>query len=197
MADNATIRATIPQADVTGLRKQLMDLEVKVRKKFIREATREAHKVHILPQVRRATPDGSGKRSGGNKTMFAAGLRQRGGTNLSAGTYQLRKSSGRLRRDFRVSSMRRSSRITGTSVVNYKKTIHYGKFLEQGRTHNLFLKMSEWRKVPSSRKGKTGDLWRPGRHMWKRVAEQRSNIARNSAIRRLWNKIEKYVGSTN
>lgn len=192
MSDVKTIRATIPQADVRGLRKNLMDLEKATRNKYIREATRAAHKTHILPQVRRATPDGSGKRSRG-RSLNVSGLSKRGGTNLSAGSYMMRKSTGRLRRDFRVAAMKRSRRITGTSVVNYKKTIWYGKFLEQGRTHNLFLPMREWKKIPDSRKGKSGDLWKKGRHMWLRVAQQRSGIARNSAIRKLWYKIEKHT----
>ena len=152
-------------------------------RKIYRQSTRRAQKTHILPFIRRATPDGSGKKSYGRKSIASAGLRQRGGTNLSAGTYFNRKSTGKLRRDFKVKAMKRSRRITGNSTVNFKKTIFYGRLLEMGRTWNRFLPMRLWSQVPKSMKGKGSVNWRPGRWMWLAASNRREKLATNAAIR--------------
>jgi hypothetical protein len=158
----------------------------KIKNKWIKEATRHSHRRHILPAVRRATPDGSGLKGRG-KSIYQAGLRSAGGEKMSAGTYRGRKSSGKLRRSWKISNFhKRSKFMAGSSVARWSDETFYAKFLETGRTHNLFLPMRKWKLVPNSLKGKGNALWRDGGHMWKGVADRRGPIATNAVVRRLW-----------
>lgn len=181
--ERLAIHAQINNWDLLHLKKDLDKLEKKTFKKIYRESTRRSQKIHILPFIRRATPDGSGKKSYGRKSLASAGLRQAGGTRGSAGTYFGRKSTGKLRRDFKIRAMKRSRRITGTSTVNFQKTIFYGRLLEMGRTWNRFLPMREWKKVPDSQKGKGSVNWREGRWMWLATANRRKVLANNAVVR--------------
>jgi len=181
--EREAVHATIPEADLQQFKRDLDKLDKKTWRSYYRKATRRSQKTHILPFLRKATPDGSGKKGYGRKSMAQSGLRQAGGTRLSAGTYMSRRSTGRLRRDFKVKAMKRSRTLTGNSSVNFQKSVWYGKLLEKGRTWNLFKKMSEWRKVPSSRKGPNGDLWKPGRFMWLNATNRRRVIAERAVVR--------------
>ncbi len=178
-AERQAIQATIPPADVSRLKRDMDKLRTKTFKRYYRKATRQSQKVHILPFIRRNTPDGSGRKSHG-KRISSAGLRQRGGNNLSAGTYFNRKSTGKLRRDFKVKAMKRSRKITGNSTVNFQKTIFYGRLLEMGRTWNLFKPQREWDKVDPARKKQ---LWQEGRWMWLNTAKRRGRVAERAVVR--------------
>jgi len=176
----------VPKADMDGLKHALRDLDDKLKKKIIRQAARQSQRVHILPFIRRATPDGSGRKSRG-RSLYTAGLRNNA---FSAGAYGGR-STGRARRSWKVGSMKRSRRISGANTVVYDKaTTFYLKFLEKGRTFNMFLPMRKWQRVSAARKK---DLWIEGRHVFKKTAERRGQIAKNSMIRGIWQRIEKHV----
>ena len=176
------IHATIPPRDLRRLKHDLNRLDKKTWKAHYRKATRRAQRIHIIPFIRKATPDGSGKRAYGRKSMLQSGLRQMGGDRLSSGTFKARKSTGALRRDFKVKAMKRSRKITGNSTVNFKKTIFYGRLLEMGRTFNLFMKMERWRMVSPAQKKK---LWQPGRWMWLNAAKRREPLAERATLRYL------------
>jgi hypothetical protein len=191
------IHGGIPQADVKSLEKTLNMFDHKIKNKWIKEATRHSHRVHILPFVRKATPDGSGMKSRG-RSIYRAGLRNAGGTKLSAGTYRARKSTGKLRRSWKIQNLnKRSKYVAGSSVARWSDETFYAKFIETGRTHNLFLPMRKWKKVPESWKGKGKRLWRDGHHIWKAVADRRGPIATNAAVRRLWWHIRQYSSQVN
>jgi len=177
--ERMAVMATIPPADVARFKRDMDKLRTKTFKSYYRKATRQSQKVHILPFIRRNTPDGSGRKSHG-KRIASAGLRQQGGTSLSAGTYFNRKSTGKLRRDFKVKAMKRSRKITGNSTVNFQKTIFYGRLLEMGRTWNLFKKQREWDKVDPARKK---ELWQEGRWMWLNTAKRRGRVAERAVVR--------------
>jgi len=191
------IHGGIPPADVKSLEKTLKTFDHKTRNKWIKEATRHSHRRHILPFVRKATPDGSGMKARG-RSIYGAGLRRAGGDNLSAGTYRGRKSTGKLRRSWKISNFhKRSKFIAGSSVARWSDETFYAKFLETGRTHNLFLPMREWKKVPENLKGLGSRLWVEGKHIWKGVADRRGPIATNAVVRRLWWHIRKYSNQVN
>ncbi len=177
--ERMAVMGTIPPADVARFKRDMDKLRTKTFKSYYRKATRQSQKVHMLPFIRRNTPDGSGRKSYG-KRIASAGLRQQGGTSLSAGTYFNRKSTGKLRRDFKVKAMKRSRKITGNSTVNFQKTIFYGRLLEMGRTWNLFLPQREWNLVPAGRKKR---LWQEGRWMWLNTAKRRGRVAERAVIR--------------
>ena len=185
------INGTIRRDDLSKLRRELLYIEPKTWRSYYRKATRMSQKTHVIPFIRRATPDGSGKKAYGRKSIASAGLRQRGGTRLSAGTYKSRKSTGALRRDFKVKAMKRSRKITGNSTVNFKKTIFYGKLLEMGRTWNRFMKKREWDKVPANQKGPGSRNWIPGRQMWNTVSRRRKVIAEKATIREIWRRLKR------
>jgi hypothetical protein len=87
--------------------------------------------------------------------------------------------------------MKRSRKISGANTVVYDKaTTFYLKFLEKGRTHNLFMPMRRWRQVSAARKK---SLWIEGRHMFKKTAERRGQVAKNSMIRGIWRRVEAHV----
>ena len=176
----------VPKADMKGLKDALRDLDNVIKKRIIRQAARQSQRVHILPFIRRATPDGSGRKSRG-RSLYTAGLRNNA---FSAGAYGGR-STGRARRSWKVGSMKRSRRISGANTVVYdKSTTFYLKFLEKGRTFNMFMPMHRWRQVSATRKK---SLWIEGRHMFHRTATRRGQIAKNAMIRGIWRRIESHV----
>jgi len=173
----------IPEKDVTGLKVALQDFDEKLQRKWIVESTRHAHRRHILPQVRRITPDGSGEKSRG-RSIYRAGLRTAGGHRMSAGAYRGRKSTGKLRRSWKISNFKKRKKgFNGSSVARWTKETFYAKFIETGRTHNKFLPMRKWKMVPEAEKRRE---WRAGKHIWKGVADRRGPIATNAVVRRLW-----------
>jgi len=184
----SNLRVEINKYDLKELERKLDGFEPKLRKKWARQAIRRAQRVHILPQVKRATPSGAAGQRG--RSINTAGNRAHG--RGQAKTWRGRKSTGKLRRSWKVAAMKRSRTLTGLSTVSYGEDTFYRRFLERGRTHNLFKPMSEWRKVPASRKGPSGDLWRPGRWMWLKVANRRGPRANRSAIRGIWDRIRMY-----
>ncbi len=163
--------------DAHALRTQLDTLSKKTRKKYIRQASRYSMRRHILPQVKRRTPSG-GKGQRGRHINNAG---DRNNQSFSAYAYTGRRSTGKLRRSWKIQALKRSRRTSGVSVASFNKETFYGKFLELGRTFNQFLPMRKWRQVPNDKRVKI-----PGRHMWLRVARRRGHIAQRAAIRELW-----------
>jgi hypothetical protein len=176
------IRYKFNKYDLNDLEAQLDSLEKKTKRSIIRKATRHSQRRHILPQVKRVTPSG-GK---GARGLHINKAGERNNRAFQAYAWTGGRSKGKLRRSWKIQAMKRSQKISGTSVASFAKETFYGKFLELGRTHNLFLPKREWDNVPAYRKGKRGDLWKPGRHMWGRVARRRGKIAMRAAIREMW-----------
>lgn len=178
--------------DYDQLQQQLTMLEKKTRNKFVRKATRHSQRRHLLPQIKRQTPSG-GK---GAKGLHLNKAGERNNRAFQAYAFSGSRSKGVLRRSWKIQALKRSRRIAGTSVASFDPDAFYGKFLEYGRTHNLFLPMRKWKQIPANRKGKQGDLWKPGKHIFLRVAKRRQNIVERAAIREIWRLMRKEVSGS-
>jgi len=175
--------------DYDQLETQLMMLEKKTRNKFIRKATRHSQRRHLLPQIKRMTPSG-GK---GARGLHINKAGERNNRALQAYAYTGGRSKGLLRRSWKIQALKRSRRIAGTSVASFNPDAFYGKFVEFGRTHNLFLPMRKWKLIPQSWKGKGNRLWYKGQHVFLRVAKRRKDIVERAAIREVWRLMRKEV----
>ena len=172
--------------DVDQLEQQLNMLAKGKMRKIIRESTRHSQRRHILPQVKRMTPSG-GK---GARGLHINKAGERNNRAFQAGAFT-GTSTGKLRRSWKIQAMKRSKKISGTGVASFNRETFYGKFLELGRTHNLFLPMRKWKLIPESWKGKGNRLWKPGMHMWSKVAKRRGSTAQRAAMREMWRRMVK------
>ena len=171
------VKFNIPPHEMAALRKKLASLERNISRKFIRQATRQSMKAHMLPQMRRNTPAG-GKRNRGKAAFRNAGLKYVGERFHDAGSTG--RSTGKLRRSLKVRAIRRSRKGVGTKIQSKfpnSGEAFYGAFLELG-----------WKHYQTGRKIK-------GQWRWNKVAVRIGNIAKNSLIRGLWARIDAYARS--
>ena len=174
------MRAEINKYDMMQLKRKLDEFEPKLRKKWARQSLRRAQRVHILPQVRRAIPSGASGSRG--RSIHTAGNREKG--HLQEYAVSGKRSTGKLRRSFKVAATKRSRKTVGANTVSYDQETFYMRWVEKGRTFNKFLPMRLWRKVPDSDK----EFYK-GRHFMKKVGDRRGERATKSAMRGIWDRI--------